>query len=209
MLRMYKKLKNRQTDFVRQATKSEFNGVKTAVIEKLDIHSMTYKKRQKARGIKRTTGMNRVIRNSAIGEKRDYMRRYCEMNDVDLHEVPAAYTSQACHACGFIDKRSRNGDSFHCISCGHVYAADENAPIIMLGRHYRMSGMLAVGNIVMKQKDGTSLWKRSVWKEKTNPIRFGNGRESSDLKDFRNAGTDQRSLEVPLLLEKGVGKVVY
>ena len=209
MLRMYKKLKNRQTDFVRQTTKSEFDGVKTVVMEKLDIHSMTYKKRQKARGIKHTTGMNRVIRNSAIGGKRDYIRRYCEMNDIDLHEVPAAYTSQACHVCGVIDKRSRNGDSFHCISCWHVYTADENAPIIMLGRHYRMSGTLAVGNIVMKQKDGTSLWKRSVWKEKTNPIRFGNDRESSDPKDFRNAGTNQRSLEVPLLLEKGVGKVVY
>ena len=209
MLRMHKKLKNRQADFVRQTIKSEFDGVKTAVIEKLDIHSMTYKKRQEARGMKRTKGMNRVIRNSAIGEKRDYIRRYCEMNGIDLHEVPAAYTSQACHACGFTDKRSRNGDSFDCISCGRVYTADENAPIIVLGRHHRMSGTLAVGNIVMKQKDGTSLWKRSVWKEKTNPIRFGNDRESSDPKDFRNAGTNQRSLEVPLLLEKGVGKVVY
>ncbi len=209
MIRIYKKLKDRLTDFMRKTVKSEFDGVKTAVIEKLDIHSMTYKKRQESRGMKRTTGMNRVVRNSAIGEKRDYIRRHCEMNEIDLHEVPAAYTSQACHACGFIDRRSRNGDSFHCISCGMVYAADENAPIIMLGRHHRMSGNLAVGNIVMKQKDGTRLWKRSVWKETTNPVRFGNGRESSAPKDFRNAGTNQRSLEVPLLLEKGVSEIVH
>ncbi len=165
MRRMHKKLKNGQTDFMRKTVKSEFDGVRTTVIENLDIHSMTYKKGQKARGIKNTKGLNRVVRNSAIGEKRDYIRRYCEMNGIDLHEVPAAYTSQVCHSCGFTDKRSRSGDSFNCISCGLVYAADENSPIIILGRHYRTSGKLAVGNIVMKQKDGTRLWKRSVWKE--------------------------------------------
>lgn len=34
--------------------------------------------------------------------------------------INPAYSSQTCPACGFVDNRSRNGDMFCCVACGHV-----------------------------------------------------------------------------------------
>ena len=46
--------------------------------------------------------------------------------------VNAAYTSQACHRCGRLGRRS--GDRLHCTSCGVVWQADVNAAINILHR---------------------------------------------------------------------------
>jgi putative transposase len=43
-------------------------------------------------------------------------------------EVPAAYTSQTCSACGTVDAASRRTQSvFCCVVCGHTENADVNA----------------------------------------------------------------------------------
>ncbi|WP_406043680.1 transposase [Micromonospora sp. NBC_00898] len=49
-----------------------------------------------------------------------------------LVRVNAAYTSQACHRCGRLGRRS--GDRFHCTWCGVVWQADVNAAINILQR---------------------------------------------------------------------------
>ncbi|MFI5487136.1 RNA-guided endonuclease TnpB family protein [Micromonospora echinaurantiaca] len=49
-----------------------------------------------------------------------------------LVHVNAAYTSQACHRCGSLGRRS--GDRLHCTSCGVVWQADVNAAINILQR---------------------------------------------------------------------------
>ncbi|PWU57601.1 hypothetical protein DLJ47_02095 [Micromonospora sp. S4605] len=49
-----------------------------------------------------------------------------------LVHVNAAYTSQACHRCGRLGRRS--GDRLHCTSCGVVWQADVNAAINILHR---------------------------------------------------------------------------
>ncbi|MFI6265468.1 RNA-guided endonuclease TnpB family protein [Micromonospora sp. NPDC051006] len=49
-----------------------------------------------------------------------------------LVHVNAAYTSQACHRCGCLGRRS--GDRLHCTSCGVVWQADVNAAINILQR---------------------------------------------------------------------------
>ena len=42
--------------------------------------------------------------------------------------TPAAYTSQTCNACGYIDKNNRpNQHTFKCKNCGHTDSADFNA----------------------------------------------------------------------------------
>ena len=41
--------------------------------------------------------------------------------------VVAAYTRQMCSACGFTDKKNRNGRVFLCLSCRHLAHADRNA----------------------------------------------------------------------------------
>ena len=49
-----------------------------------------------------------------------------------LVHVNAAYTSQACHHCGTLGRRS--GDRLHCTRCGVVWQADVNAAINILQR---------------------------------------------------------------------------
>jgi putative transposase len=52
-----------------------------------------------------------------------------------LIEVPAAYTSQTCSACGVIDASSRQDQShFVCVACGLAAHADANAAINILRR---------------------------------------------------------------------------
>jgi putative transposase len=50
-------------------------------------------------------------------------------------EVDPAYTSQMCHACGWVDKRNRRSQSeFECGRCGFVGHADHNAAINIAAR---------------------------------------------------------------------------
>ena len=55
-----------------------------------------------------------------------------------LVEVPAAFSSQTCSACGHVDAHSRRSQSlFVCIRCGHRGNADINAAKILKGRANR------------------------------------------------------------------------
>ena len=61
----------------------------------------------------------------------------------ELNLVDPAYTSQTCSSCGNIDKKSRNGESYTCLSCGIMMDADHNAAINILHRGtYRSSANL-------------------------------------------------------------------
>jgi transposase len=51
------------------------------------------------------------------------------------HEiVNAAYSSQACPNCGFVDGSNRKGDVFECLHCGHAAHADRVAAKNLLAR---------------------------------------------------------------------------
>jgi len=56
----------------------------------------------------------------------------CEEAGIMFTRVNPAYTSQTCSACGFVDKKSRNGESFLCTSCGMSLDADFNASLNIL-----------------------------------------------------------------------------
>ena len=60
-----------------------------------------------------------------------------------------AHTSQRCAACGVVDKKSRNGESFVCVSCGWCHHADKNAAKNILDNdclHTEETGGQAHGN---------------------------------------------------------------
>ena len=48
---------------------------------------------------------------------------------VPLVFVCEAYTSQRCSKCGEINKDSRKGERFECVSCGHKNQADLNGAV--------------------------------------------------------------------------------
>ena len=62
------------------------------------------------------------------------LSRVCEEMGIAFTKVNPAYTSQKCSSCGHIDKRSRKGESFVCMSCGMRMDADCNAAINILHR---------------------------------------------------------------------------
>ena len=58
----------------------------------------------------------------------------CEWNRVSFRSVAPQYTSQQCHACGYIDRGNRVGEVFCCLKCGHRNNADVNASQNILDR---------------------------------------------------------------------------
>lgn len=62
------------------------------------------------------------------------MSEKAEVNRVHLVFVDPAYSSQTCNSCGAIDKKSRNGEVFKCIACGHADDADVNGAKNILQR---------------------------------------------------------------------------
>ena len=92
-------------------------------------------KAKPGRNVKQKSGLNRRILSSAWGRL-----ELCLDYKMAVREVPPAYTSQTCHACGHVDAASRNGLNFKCTACGHTDDADVNAALNILA-----SGIGAAG----------------------------------------------------------------
>lgn len=71
--------------------------------------------------------MNRRLSAWTKGLTAEALNVVSERRRSTLIPVNAAYTSQTCHCCGFLGKRS--ADKFYCPTTGCVYQADENAAI--------------------------------------------------------------------------------
>ncbi|MEU4477190.1 transposase [Micromonospora sp. NPDC023966] len=76
--------------------------------------------------------MNRRLAEWTRGVTAEALASVSERRGSALVHVNAAYTSQACHRCGRLGRRS--GDRLHCTSCGVVWQADVNAAINILQR---------------------------------------------------------------------------
>ncbi|MFE9692589.1 RNA-guided endonuclease TnpB family protein [Micromonospora sp. NPDC005806] len=76
--------------------------------------------------------VNRRLAAWTKGVTAEALRNVSERRGSALVPVNAAYTSQTCHRCGRLGRRS--GDRFHCTWCGVVWQADVNAAINILQR---------------------------------------------------------------------------
>ncbi|MEU4717574.1 transposase [Micromonospora purpureochromogenes] len=76
--------------------------------------------------------VNRRLAAWTKGVTAEALTNVSERRGSALVHVNAAYTSQACHRCGSL--RRRSGDRLHCIPCGVVWQADVNAAINILQR---------------------------------------------------------------------------
>jgi putative transposase len=82
----------------------------------------------------RQSAKQRKARKSDAGQNRDYWPFYqleqftsykARLAGVPVEKVPAAYTSQGCHACGRINRRDKH--AYRCERCGRQAHADANA----------------------------------------------------------------------------------
>lgn len=79
--------------------------------------------------------MNRILSRSGRGFLNQKLQRLHEERGITITRVDAAYTSQQCSKCGYVDKRNRRDQShFKCRCCGRVLNADVNAARNIRGR---------------------------------------------------------------------------
>ncbi|WP_262283194.1 transposase [Micromonospora sp. MA102] len=76
--------------------------------------------------------VNRRLAAWTRGGTAEALRNVSERRGSALVLVNAAYTSQVCHRCGRLGRRS--GERLYCTSCGVVWQADVNAAINILQR---------------------------------------------------------------------------
>ncbi|WP_030599962.1 RNA-guided endonuclease InsQ/TnpB family protein [Streptomyces fulvoviolaceus] len=99
--------------------------------EKLNIKNMTRSAKgtvqEPGRQVRQKAGLNRAILAQGWGLLR---QRTEDKAPGRVEDVPAAYTSLRCSACGWIDKNSRKSQAeFVCSFCGFTCNADSNAAV--------------------------------------------------------------------------------
>lgn len=108
---------------------------KALVVERLDFRHCGLSKR-----------LNAILHNCGRSIIRDKLRDLEERFGITSTEVNAAYTSQTCSCCGYVDKRNRRDQkTFVCLWCGHRMHADLNAAANIEARRARPNGWLFQG----------------------------------------------------------------
>jgi putative transposase len=149
--KMHQRVANARKDFLHKVSTDIAKSHGTVVVEALRVQDMTASAKGTAakpgRNVRQKAGLNRAILDQGWGMFRLFLRYKLAERGGTLIEVPAAYTSQNCAACGIVDAASRRDRArFVCVGCGHEAHADTNAAINIL-RRAGSSSMLVEGPI--------------------------------------------------------------
>jgi putative transposase len=126
----YRQLSNSRKDYCHQVA-NMYTGYRIVYVEDLHISDMientsgtidrpNYSSKQK-------TKLNASIVRQAWGQLFNILEYKLLERKSMLVKVDPRYTSQTCSSCGHVDKRSRDGEQYACVSCGHTEDADTNA----------------------------------------------------------------------------------
>lgn len=99
------------------------------VFEALKVKNMTRNAKgtleDPGQNVRQKAGLNRSILSSAWGQTKRYLQYKARRAGKLVVEVPAAYSSQTCSACGHVHQDNRlNQSRFVCQACGHSENAD-------------------------------------------------------------------------------------
>jgi len=95
------------------------------VLEQLSVKGMRFKSRR----------MNRILSAAQLGYATRRLREKLDYAHIRYRSVLAAYSSQECTVCGYIDEKNRpSQDLFRCLWCGNVDHADVNAGKVLVKR---------------------------------------------------------------------------
>lgn len=72
---------------------------------------------------------NRLLSNWAFCQFEFLLTYKCAVNGILVEHVNPQYTSQKCSVCKKVHEKSRNGETYRCVFCGHTEHADINAAI--------------------------------------------------------------------------------
>jgi putative transposase len=123
---------NARNDFLHKTSRQIVDNHAMIVVEDLKVKNMT-----KSGSCKK--GLNKSILDQGWGEFKRQLAYKSKWNGTTFIEVPAAYTSQTCSACGHVHKDNRMTQfNFTCVACGHHEHADVNAAKNILARGHRV-----------------------------------------------------------------------
>lgn len=139
LARAHRKVRRQRAWLQHQISHDYANSHGTIVIEKLGTARMTRSARgsvdSPGRNVRAKAGLNRSILDAGWAGIATMLRYKLDEQGGQLVEVPAAYSSQTCSACGAVDAASRRSQSeFCCTACGHSENADVNAARVILSR---------------------------------------------------------------------------
>jgi transposase len=120
---------DRRKDWVEKTSTELARRFDVIRFEDLDVAAMTRSARgtvdNPGRNVRAKAGLNRAILAQGWAQLR---ARTEDKAPGRVEDVPAAYSSQRCNACGHVAAESRESQSrFRCVSCGHEAHADTNA----------------------------------------------------------------------------------
>lgn len=137
--RIQMRVANARKDFLHKCSTTIAKNHGSVVVEALKVRNISASAKGTAaapgRNVRQKAGVNRTILDQGWGMFRIMLGYKLADRGGSLIEVPAAYTSQTCSACGLVDPASRCDQSrFVCVQCGHEANADTNAAINILRR---------------------------------------------------------------------------
>jgi putative transposase len=136
---LHRKVRRQRDHFVHVLSASYAKSHGTVAVENLNIAGM----------VRANRGLSRGILDSGWGKLVECLRYKLAWSGGQMLEVPAAYSSQTCSACGVVDANSRRSQSeFCCVACGHVDHADLNAAKVLKSRVNRSA--LTVEGMVLE-----------------------------------------------------------
>ncbi len=137
--RIHLRVANARKDFLHKTSTTIAKNHGTVVVEALKVRNMTASAagtiEAPGRNVRQKAGLNRAILDQGWRQFRTMLAYKLADRGGSLIEVPSAYTSQTCPACGCVDAANRRSQaSFVCVDCGHAANADTNAAINILRR---------------------------------------------------------------------------
>lgn len=132
MRKVKRRERDRRKDFTNHVANRLAAKHGTVVLEKLPTRNMT----KSAKGtvevpgsrVAQKSGLNRAILDKGWYQLELALNNVARYTGCKIVKVPAAYTSQTCHVCKVVDRKSRESQAnFQCTACGHQDNADVNA----------------------------------------------------------------------------------
>jgi putative transposase len=143
--------RRRRQDFCVKTARQLTENNALVVLEKLAVRTMTRRSKSVAdpatpggylpNGGSAKSGLNRAILSKGWYRFEVALRSAARYSGTQVVKVPAAFTSQRCSACGYVDPKSRESQAvFRCTHCSHpAEHADVNA-----AKNILAAGLLAV-----------------------------------------------------------------
>ena len=129
---LHRRIAHQRADWLHKLSTELADQHPVIAIEDLKVKAMTASAagttEKPGKNVKAKSGLNRSILDAAWSEFARQLDYKLQARGGALIKVPAAYTSQACSACGHTEKLNRESQArFKCVACGHAENADVNA----------------------------------------------------------------------------------